>query len=345
MTLTYNSGVSRRLDRMSDHQLLDMRFCDLPLKIKGTRLEERIAKLYRELEARGLRFRPHVWLSEEWFTPDGHPGFAIPFYLAHPRLILLERSQMLEVEGGNESECMRILRHEAGHAVDNAYDLHARRDWAERFGSYRTLYPKSYRPQPHSEDYVLNLDAWYAQAHPAEDFAETFAVWLKPGFRWRKQYEGWGALRKLEYVDRLMADLVDVAPVKRTRREVDPLSSLKTTLRDHYRRKRVYYTIHWPPSFERNLYGVFSPEPHRKALPRASQFLRRIRREISPLVAEGTGVHPYTVNHILRQMIVRCRQLDLRVVQPEEEARELSIVMLTMQIIQVLRKGYHRIPL
>ena len=163
-------------------------------------------KLYRELNARSIAFKPHVWLGEEWFTPDGVAGFAIPFYLAHPRLMKLERAQMLEVEGASEGECMRILRHEAAHALGNAFRLHSRRSWKDIFGSYRVDYPEWYQPQPGSRDYVLNLDAWYGQAHPAEDFAETFAVWLKPGNNWRRQYEGWGALRKLEYVDSLMKD-------------------------------------------------------------------------------------------------------------------------------------------
>ena len=26
----------------------------------------------------------------------------------------------------------------------------------------------------------MHLDPWYAQSHPDEDFAETFAVWLTP---------------------------------------------------------------------------------------------------------------------------------------------------------------------
>ena len=188
--------MASKLDRLTDRQLLNLRFCDLPLRINGTRLEQRIEKLYREMDARSIPFRPHVWLSEEWFTPDNVGGFAIPFYLAHPRLIKLERSQMLEVEGAGEAECMRILRHEAGHAFSNAFRLHARRGWTDTFGSFRVPYPEWYQPQADSRDYVLNLDAWYAQAHPAEDFAETFAVWLKPGSRWRRQYLGWGAMRK-----------------------------------------------------------------------------------------------------------------------------------------------------
>ena len=330
---------------MTDRQLLDVRLCDLPLRIRGTRLEQRIERLYRELEARLLRFRPHIWLGEEWFTPDGVGGFAIPFYLAHPRLIKLERAQMLEVEGASEPECMRILRHEAGHAIDNAFRLHTRRGWTDTFGSYRVPYPEWYQPQPGSRDYVLNLDAWYAQAHPAEDFAETFAVWLKPGTQWRRQYEGWGSERKLEYVDEIMARITGKSPARNSRREVEPLGSLNKTLREHYRRKRAYYTIHWPASYERNLYRVFSRDSRRRASPSAAQFLRHYRADLVEIVARGTGVHHYTVNHILRHMIVRCRQQKLRLPVPETQARQLIIVTLTMQVMQVLRSGYHRIPL
>jgi len=240
---------------------------------------------------------------------------------------------------------LRILRHEAGHAIDNAFRLHARRSWADTFGSYRVPYPEWYQPQPGSRDYVLNLDAWYAQAHPAEDFAETFAVWLKPGAQWRRQYVGWGAERKLQYVEELMTSLDGRAPRRLPRREVESLSSLKKTLREHYRRKRAYYTIHWPASYERNLFRVFSSEPRHHLYPSAAQFLRLIRSEISEIVARGTGVHHYTINHIVKHMIVRSRALNLRLTISEEEARQLTIVALTMQVMQVLRTGYHRIPL
>jgi hypothetical protein len=105
-----------------DEQLLDLRLNQLGVTIEDSALAERIAALQSELEARGLAsFVPHYWLSAEWFSPDGIPGVAIPFYLAHPRLERLERSQMLEVEGGTPEWCMKILRHEAGHAIDNAY--------------------------------------------------------------------------------------------------------------------------------------------------------------------------------------------------------------------------------
>src|SRR5688500_2847267 len=217
---------------MSDELLLGVRMCDLGLAIEGAELEQRIGRVNSELDARGLT-RPRFWLSDDWFTPDGVPGIAIPFYLAHPRLARLEESQLFEVEGGTPSWCMRILRHEAGHAIDNAYDLRQRPDRQRLFGSSALPYPEYYSPRPYSRSFVLHLDSWYAQSHPDEDFAETFAVWLHPRSDWRRRYEGWPALRKLEYVDALMKELAGRPPDVTTRRVVDPLHRIKRTLRQH----------------------------------------------------------------------------------------------------------------
>src|SRR5919201_720542 len=191
---------------LPDEQLLDVRLCDLTVTIEGTEVEQRIAQVNAELEARGL-VRPHYWLSDEWFTPDGVPGVAIPFYLAHPRLAKLELAQMLEVEGGDAESCLRILRHEAGHAIDNAYRLQRRPKRRRLFGNPATEYPEYYTPRPYSKRFVLHLDHWYAQSHPDEDFAETFAVWLDPHSMWAMRYAGWPEQRKLEYMDRLMREL------------------------------------------------------------------------------------------------------------------------------------------
>ena len=332
--------------QITDDELLEMRLCDLPVRIEGTPLEERVRRIRFELDESGLRFRPRVWLGEEWFSPDGVAGFAIPFYLAHPRLMRLERKQMLEVEGGTERECLRIMRHEAGHALDNAFLFRQRRRWRELFGSFRQPYPSSYQPDPTSRDFVLHLGAWYAQAHPAEDFAETFAVWLAtaPG-RWRKRYEGWGALRKLEYVDRLMQSVVGVTPKNRRREEVEPLWQVRTTLAEHYRRKREHYSFTWPATFDRDLRRVFSDERRFRSKETAASFLRRAGRELVQTVATGTGVHRYTLSQLLANMIERCKRLRLRLAGPERQARQQALVMLTVQTMNVVHKGYHRIPL
>ncbi len=130
-----------------DDELLDVRIKDLGLRFEGTPLEERVGRLHAELESKGLRLKPHAWLSTEWFSPDGVPGIACPFYLAHPRLMKLERKQMLDVEGGTERECMKILRHEAGHAMATAYRLPYRRDYQRTFGKSRP-YPTLLQASP-----------------------------------------------------------------------------------------------------------------------------------------------------------------------------------------------------
>lgn len=340
-----NRGANADWRELSDEQLLRLRISDLPLQIEGTPLQGRVARLYEELNSRNLAFEPHVWLAEEWFTPDGVPGIALPFYLADPRLIKLERNQMLEVEGGTDRECMRILRHEAGHAISNAYNLHNRRRWRELFGSFAKAYPDFYEPDPDSRNHVLHLNAWYAQAHPAEDFAETFAVWLAPGSRWRRRYAAWAALEKLEYVDRLMKEIAGAPPKNRSRKVVEPLAEVRLTLEEHYRRKREHYEVHWLPFYDNDLRRIFSDEARHAAYPTAANFLRRVRRDVRHEVAEATGVHHYTVDQLLKDLIDRARALRLRVATDEGHARARVMIMLAVQTMNIVHKGYHRIPL
>lgn len=228
--------------RWSDERLLVLQLCQLALPLAGTWLGRCVRRLYAELSRRHVALRPHVWLSNEWFSPTGVPGFAIPFYLAHPRLARLERAQMGEVEGGTASSCMAIMRHEAGHAVQTAYRLHARTDWRRTFGASSAPYPERYRPDRASRRFVRNLPHWYAQSHPDEDFAETFAVWMRPRASWRRDYARWsGALGKLEYVDRVMRDIAGRPPLVASRREVHPLHELRRTIRAHYIARRRRY--------------------------------------------------------------------------------------------------------
>jgi hypothetical protein len=338
---------NQELQKMTDDELLELRLRDLPLVIEGTPLEERLARLNEELRARRLKFRPHVWLSEEWFSPDGVPGFAIPFYLAHPRLMKLENRQMFEVEGASDVECLRIMRHETGHAIDNAFGLRYKRRHRQLFGPFNLPYPDTYRPKPASRDYVLHLNAWYAQAHPAEDFAETFAVWLaRPAPRWRRLYANWPlALSKLEYVNRVMEGLKGVAPPNRRRTRVDPLRRLKSTLLEHYQRKRQHYLLRGPANYDKDLRSIFTAERSAAGRLSAASFLRRYRRELCHAVAEGTGVHHYAVDQIYGFMIGRAKEMKLRLADSPEQTRRQVLVMLTVQTMNGLHQGYHRIAL
>ena len=328
-----------------DEKLLDLRLCDLGVSIEGTELESRIAQVNAELDVRGLRFRPHYWLSDEWFTPDGVPGIAIPYYLAHPRLARLELAQMLEVEGGDPDSCMRILRHEVGHAIDNAYQIRRRPTRRRIFGTPATPYPEYYTPKPYSKSFVQHLDHWYAQSHPDEDFAETFAVWLDPQSMWVTRYAGWPAERKVQYMDRLMRMLARGRPGVTSKRQIDPLPRLRKTLAEHYRRKREHYGLDHPDFYDSDLRNLFSDASQYAKNPSAARFVRRIRREARMTVASFTDSYQYTIDQLLETIIERCRELNLKLMDADDATKTDFLVFLTVQTMNYLHSGRHRVAL
>ncbi|HKE43852.1 MAG TPA: putative zinc-binding metallopeptidase [Steroidobacteraceae bacterium] len=315
--------------RLSDEHLLDLRFRDLKLRIEGTELAAHIERLYGELEAVGLKVKPHCWLAEEWFSPDGVPGIAIPFYLSHPRLRQLERRMMHEVEGGNSNWMMRILRHEAGHAVDTAFRLRRRRRWREVFGPASLPYPDSYRPRPGSRRFVQHLGAWYAQSHPTEDFAETFAVWLRPRSGWRRSYQGWRALEKLRFVDELMRELAHSKPPVRTRDVIEPLSCENRTLRQHYRSKLARYTGGRRSNAETLIGRALCADPQARGSIRAAAFVRALKPDVRRRVARKLDTSEYLIHQVLRLIIHRSAQQGLAVHGPARAARRRIEALVT----------------
>ena len=240
---------------------------------------------------------------------------------------------------------MRILRHEAGHAIDNAYKLRQRRRRQQIFGPSYMQYPEYYTPKPYSKSFVLHLDSWYAQSHPDEDFAESFAVWLNPQSDWKERYADWPALKKLEYMDALMRELAGKPPLVRTRRKVEPLHSIRKTLRAHYERKRRHYGVDHPHFYDRDLRKLFSDAPEHASNMKAARFIARVRRDVRRMVASWTGEYQYTVDRLLRSIIERCRQLRLRLSRSEEETKIDFALKLTFYTMELLATGRHRVPL
>lgn len=320
-------------------RLLDIKLCDLGVRLEGTWLEPMTERVCQELEDRDLRLVPHFWLADEWFSPDGVPGVALPFYLSHRRLMRLERELMFEVEGGEKRECLRLLRHEVGHAIDHAFGLHRRRRYQRVFGRASTPYPEFYRPNPASRRFVQHLDGWYAQSHPSEDFAETFAVWLDPRSKWRARYEGWPALKKLELVEELMEEVSGVKPKNRDRSRPYSLSKLRHSLRTHYERKRAHYQAGYSEAFDRDLLRLFSDEAEHQRNPKAATFIRKHRREVRELVAKWTGEYEFTLDQVLKQMTGRCRELDLRIRGEEPRAVVDFAIMVAVHTVHSLHRG------
>lgn len=313
----------------TDEQLLQIRICDLRLKISGTELESRIAVFYRELAEKEIAFKPVCYLGDEWFCPDGASTIAIPFYLAHPRLKKLEEKMMMEVEGGTEAWCMRLLRHEMGHVLNHAYLLAKEPEWQKLFGPPSLDYSESFRARPYSKRFVRHLDGWYAQSHPEEDFSETVAIWLTPGLDWRRQYGGWKALDKLEYVDELMRKLAGKPPLVVSRAKMSEASRLRSRLEGYYKRRRRFYAQDFPDFFDSDLRRLFVDSSVASSAERAAVFLRRSRQPILDAVSVWTGEPKFTVSRLLRALMERCAELDLRV-RDDSSALEITAYLATL---------------
>ena len=309
----------------SDEQLLERRICDLKLHIPGTELERRIEIFYKELDEHQILFKPLCYLGDEWFCPEGTTTIAIPFYLAHPRLKKLELKMMMEVEGDTEAWCLRLLRHEMGHVMNHAYLLEKKREWQKVFGSTATDYSEFYRARPYSKRFVRHLEDWYAQSHPEEDFAETFAIWLTPGLDWRQKYRGWKALEKLEYVDRMMKDLAGKSPQVTSRAKMSEASRLRSRLKLFYHRRRQVYAQYMPDFFDSDLRRLFINSSDSHSTDRASAFLRHHRKAILNAVSRWTGEPKFTINRLLRELSQRCIDLDLRL----RHESEVSVMEIT----------------
>ena len=306
-----------------------------------------IDRLYWELEERGIGFKPHVWLSSEWFSPDGVPGIAVPFYLAHPRLTRLEARQMLEVEGGTEASCMRILRHEAGHAHRHGLPAALQEELARDLRPLlralsRLLPPEAEQPEltsctsmpgtPRPTRRRISPRPSPSGSSPDPTGASATADWPT-------------ALRKLEYVDELMREISGERPMVRSRVKIEPLAQLKQTLRQYYEKKRERYGVHWSDFYDRDLRRLFSDEPRYRSRPTAASFLRSIRKELRAIVSEWTGAHTYTVDQVLQDMIDRCRELKLRLATSVREARSHAVVLLTVHTMHRVHVGKHEIPI
>ena len=292
-------------------QLLGRHISDLGLAIAGSRVERLVTRLYAELAERDIAFRPTVYLSDQWGCPDDTPLIGVPFYLADERLERIEAEHAGVVE--SDEEAMRYLRHEAGHALNYAFRLYAREEFATVFGDYGRPYDEHYRADPLSRDHVRHILGWYAQKHPDEDFAETFAVWLTPDADWRSEYAGWGALRKLEWVDAVMGEVAALAPDAPVITEDDlPVAAMHWTVGEHYAGDERL-PVGDARQFDADLRRVFANGADSPAGEPAASFLQRHEGELVARISYWAGVGPTVVRSLVRALADRAAVLQLRV--------------------------------
>jgi hypothetical protein len=238
---------------------------------------------------------------------------------------------MLEVEGDTEKSCMELLRHEAGHAVNYAYQLYRRTRWRDLFGPISQEYNvRDYIPRKYSRAFVEHLPENSAQAHPDEDFAETFAVWLTPGLDWRKRYERKKALKKLEYVDHLMKGIGSRAPTVSKGPKLWPVERLRSTLQSYYHKKQRDLGDDYPGFYDEELCRIFvlgAPSPDAV---KASAFLRKHRRFLTNQIARTARLKKYEVDSVIRRMYQRTLRLELYLRGDEQHSlAHLSISLMT----------------
>jgi Putative zinc-binding metallo-peptidase len=291
--------------------LLGRQISTLGLTIRGTRVERLVARLDGELAARGIAFRPQVYLSDEWGCPDGSPIIGVPFYLADERLERIEAEHAGSVE--SDDEAMRYLRHEAGHAMNYAFRLHERPEFEALFGDYSRPYHEHYATNPLSRDHVRHILGWYAQKHPDEDFAETFAVWLTPDMDWRTEYAGWPALRKLEWLDEVMRAIADRLPDAPSVTDDDvPVEAMHWTVGEHYAADEML-SLGDARQFDRDLRHIFVTAPESTDAEDAATFVERHEPELVTRIGYWAGVSPGVVRSLLRALRERAAAMKLRV--------------------------------
>ncbi len=332
---------AEELAELSDQDILKLRFKNIQLSLAESEVQDYVDQLYKELEAKGLNFKPQIFFGDEWFSPEGMNAIAVPFYLANTRLKHLEKSMMLEVEGGNPEWFMKLLRHEAGHCFDHCYRFSKRKKWSQVFGSPSQDYaPETYRPQPYSKGYVKHLERWYAQAHPDEDFAETFAVWLSPSVDWKKEYSKWpGALKKLNYMESLAKESVKLKNASEKGRAPSNVANLTSTLEKYYQKRRRENADEYPDFYDTDLKMIFNGDPALKTELSARRFMKRHKKAIVAAVAWATKERKFTIDALVKRLIDRCAQLELRLGKSENQTTMEAASFLTSLVKNYLFTG------
>lgn len=319
-------------------ELLSKPISQLGLRLEGSPLERFVNQLYRELERKGLRkFRPQCYLTDEWGCPSGEPIIGIPFYLADPNLQQLER-EMNDLEDARQ--VMMYLRHETGHAFNYAYELFKTPEWRELFGPFRRPYRDFYRPVPFSRQYVRHMEGWYAQKHPDEDFAETFAVWLTPRSQWRKRYQGWGAMKKLLYMERIGRQFADVEPLRPNGLTDITVDEMKVTVADFYEKAVEQQLSPAELALDADLLDIFNvSRRRRKGVRPASDLLRENLKSLTDKVTYWTGVRRPLVRKLLEAIVSRVADLKLLadVTCEKEQLTEITVYATALAMNYIAR--------
>lgn len=319
---------------------------DLSLAIEDTRLAPVVDAFRAELARLGIaKVKPSFYLSTEWGVAFGTVAIAMPFYLARPELTELHGEEVGHIEGFDGADILRYLRHEMGHVVNYAYKLYDDEAWVKLFGSITQPYREDYRPQPFSRRFVRHLPGWYAQKHPDEDWAETFAVWMTPGRDWRADYAQLPtALAKLDYCDRTMRAIAAREPLVTDADHDEDVTGIRVSLKEFYS-AIAQEAGPGTAGLDGDLRAIFddlgaAPVQGTAAETRpAGVLIRRLERQLMADVFRWTGHFPEKTRTLVRDLASRADALEQ--VYPAD-AERAAIVGVTVFVTSLAMNFVHR---
>ena len=185
------------------------------------------------------------------------------------------------------------------------------------------------------------MAGWYAQKHPDEDFAETFAVWLTPRSNWRKKYKGWGAMKKLQYMDRIAHKFGDTEPLKSMGHTDITVEEMETTVGEFYDRIMQEQPAPEALALDTDLQDIFKVSKRRtKGVRLAGDFLRENRKNLVDKVNYWSGVQRPLVKKLVENIITRVSDLGLKVeIKSESDALTEVTVYITALAMNYLSRG------
>jgi hypothetical protein len=248
----------------------------------------------------------------------------------------------------DEHELMMTLRHEAGHAINYAYRLYQSQEWQDTFGRFTEPYRDYFHPNPQSKDFVKHLyqqvgnyaGRIYAQKHPDEDFAETFAVWLTPRSSWREKYKNWSALKKLKFVDCLMKKIGPRKPLVTNGGLIRPIEILNFTPLEYYNKSEERYREKARGYVDDVLREIFSTNGKGENRVPAGGFIEKNRTHLVDMISHWTGEGASSVEPLIDKLIARAKELDLNL-SPRRQSRKLIEVtaLATTLIMNYIYEG------
>ncbi|MDH5580889.1 MAG: putative zinc-binding metallopeptidase [Bdellovibrionales bacterium] len=320
---------------MIANNMLHIKISDLDLCLESSWVWPHIQKLYRELEHKAIDFKPHIWVSDDWYCPDGVAGFAIPFYLLNTNLINLEKRIIGEAEGETSDWLMMLLRHETAHALDNAYHLRKNKRRQNLFGLTSKKYPLSYTPRPHDKNYVQHLDEYYAQAHPDEDWAETFAIWLNPKSNWREVYKNWPCIKKIELCDEIINKIKNKRPLCQKVIETEPFTKIDISLKNYYDDKKRRLKLLKRKKFEELLIKEISIDTKKE--------IQKEKTTIKTQLCHSLNRKEHFIDKFIEDILEICSRHKIKLKKTKRNKKISILELLKSSSDEYFKSGIHKV--